>query len=159
MSSVTGSGDAVAPESSSAAARVEAPRPSVLIVDDTPNNVQPLGDLLAPLYRTRGATHGERALRGATSDDRPDLILLDVMMSGMSGQEVCQRLKADQRTARVPVIFVTAMNEIGDEARGFELGAADDIVKPIGAPIVLAREREDAVDTRAFRPASWPRGI
>jgi adenylate cyclase len=116
-----------------------AERPSVLIVDDAPANVQLLGEVLGPHYRTRGATNGERALRMALSDDPPDLILLDVMMPDMSGHEVCARLKADPRSASIPVIFVTAMTEEDDETRGLGLGAVDYITKPISAPIVLAR--------------------
>jgi adenylate cyclase len=118
---------------------VEAQRPTILIVDDTPANVQVLGDVLETQYRTKAATSGERALRIASAEEPPDLILLDVMMPGMSGHEVCQRLKADARTAHIPVIFVTAMSEVNDETHGLELGAVDYITKPVSAPIVLAR--------------------
>lgn len=118
---------------------VEAQRPTILIVDDTPANVQVLGDVLETQYRTKAATSGERALRIAAAEAPPDLILLDVMMPGMSGHEVCQRLKADPRTAHIPVIFVTAMSEVDDETHGLALGAVDYITKPISAPIVLAR--------------------
>lgn len=121
--------------------RVVAERPTVLIVDDTPANVQLLGEVLGERYRTKAATSGERALRIAMSDEPPDLILLDVMMPGMSGHEVCERLKSDPRTARIPVIFVTAMSEIDDETHGLDLGAVDYITKPIRPAIVLARVR------------------
>jgi adenylate cyclase len=114
-------------------------RPTVLVVDDTPANVQLLGDLLGAEYRTKAATSGERALRIAQSESPPDLILLDVMMPGMSGHDVCRQLKADPRTAGIPVIFITAMNEVEDETRGLALGAVDYISKPISAPIVMAR--------------------
>jgi class 3 adenylate cyclase/CheY-like chemotaxis protein len=117
----------------------DAARPTILIVDDTPANVQLLGEVLAGQYRTKAATSGERALRIAASEEPPDLILLDVMMPGMSGHEVCERLKADPRTARIPIIFVTAMSEVDDETHGLELGAVDYITKPISPPIVLAR--------------------
>ena len=117
----------------------EAQRPTILIVDDTPANVQVLGDVLETQYRTKAATSGERALRIAAAESPPDLILLDVMMPDMSGHEVCQRLKADPRTAHIPVIFVTAMSEVEDETLGLELGAVDYITKPISAAIVLAR--------------------
>jgi len=113
--------------------------PTVLIVDDTPANVQLLGEVLAGQYRIKAATSGERALRIALSDEPPDLVLLDVMMPGMSGHEVCERLKSDPRTAGVPVIFVTAMSEVDDETKGLALGAVDYITKPISPPIVLAR--------------------
>jgi adenylate cyclase len=128
-----------------------AERASVLIVDDAPANVQLLGDVLGPYYRTRGATNGERALRMALSDDPPDLILLDVMMPDMSGHEVCAQLKADPRSANIPVIFVTAMTEEDDETRGLGLGAVDYITKPISAPIVLARVRAHLTLVRQTR--------
>src|SRR5262245_17174608 len=121
------------------AARPAADRPTILIVDDAPANVQLLGEVLGPHYRTKAATSGERALRIAMSDEPPDLILLDVMMPGLSGHEVCERLKANQKTARIPVIFVTAMSEVDDETHGLALGAVDYITKPISPPIVLAR--------------------
>ena len=90
-------------------------KPTVLIVDDTPDNVQLLSEVLGVDYRTKAATNGNRALKIAFSDDPPDLILLDVMMPDMDGFEVCKRLKENPTTQRVPVIFVTAMNEVGDE--------------------------------------------
>ncbi len=114
-------------------------RPTILIVDDTPANVQLLGEVLGGHYRTKAATSGERALRIAMSEEPPDLILLDVMMPGLSGHDVCERLKADPRTARIPVIFVTAMSEVDDETHGLGLGAVDYITKPISPAIVLAR--------------------
>jgi adenylate cyclase len=130
--------------------------PTILVVDDTPANVQLLGDVLGAEYRTKAATSGERALRIAQSDDAPDLILLDVMMPGMSGHEVCRLLKADPRTAGIPVIFVTAMNEVDDETHGLELGAVDYITKPISAPIVLARVRTHLTLARQKRElAQW----
>ena len=116
-------------------------KPTVLIVDDTPDNVQLLSEVLGVDYRTKAATNGNRALKIAFSDDPPDLILLDVMMPDMDGFEVCKRLKENPITQRVPVIFVTAMNEVGDEQKGFAVGAVDYITKPISPPIVLARVR------------------
>ena len=106
-------------------------KPTVLIVDDTPDNVQLLSEVLGVDYRTKAATNGNRALKIAFSDDPPDLILLDVMMPDMDGFEVCRRLKENPITQRVPVIFVTAMNEVGDEQKGFAVGAVDYITKPI----------------------------
>ncbi len=111
----------------------------VLIVDDTPANIKILADLLRGQYMLSVATSGPDALRIAQSDDRPDLILLDIMMPGMDGYEVCRQLKAQPKTSDVPVIFVTAMNEVEDETRGFELGAVDYITKPIRPAIVQAR--------------------
>ena len=116
-------------------------KPTVLIVDDTPDNVQLLSEVLGAGYRTKAATNGNRALKIAFSDDPPDLVLLDIMMPDMDGFEVCRRLKENPVTRRVPVIFVTAMNEMVDEQKGFAVGAVDYITKPISPPIVLARVR------------------
>lgn len=112
---------------------------TVLIVDDTQENILLLSEVLEADYLTKAAMNGERALKIAFSVDPPDLILLDVMMPGMSGYEVCQRLKENPDTRRIPVIFVTAMNEVDDEMKGLELGAVDYITKPLSPPIVKAR--------------------
>lgn len=117
------------------------PRQTVLIVDDTPQNITVLGELLHPHYAVRAANSGERALRAVHSDPRPDIILLDVMMPGMDGYEVLQRLHAERETRDIPVIFVTAMDSAESEERGLELGAVDYITKPIKPAIVLARVR------------------
>jgi serine phosphatase RsbU (regulator of sigma subunit) len=111
----------------------------ILVVDDTPANIKILADLLRKDYLLSVATSGADALEIAGSEDRPDLVLLDIMMPEMDGYEVCRRLKADSKTQDVPVIFVTAMSEVDDETRGFSLGAVDYITKPIRPPIVLAR--------------------
>jgi putative two-component system response regulator len=111
----------------------------VLIVDDERVNVDILVDLLKPRYRTLVATNGEQALRRASAEPAPDIVLLDVMMPGMDGYEVCARLKADPKTREIPVIFVTALGEVGDETRGFSLGAVDYVTKPFSPPIVEAR--------------------
>ncbi len=117
------------------------PKPTILVVDDTPDNIDLLCAVLENDYRTKVAVNGERALKIAGGAQMPDLILLDIMMPGMSGYEVCQALKANPATRDIPVIFVTAMSETVDEQKGLALGAVDYITKPISAPIVLARIR------------------
>jgi adenylate cyclase len=114
-------------------------RKTVLIVDDTPTNIGIISGALKDHFRTRVATNGEKALILTTADDKPDLILLDIMMPGMDGYEVCRRLKADKSTRDIPVIFLTAKTDVEDEKKGFELGAVDYIHKPFSAPVVLAR--------------------
>ena len=119
--------------------RASASKPTILVVDDTPDNIDLLRAVLEDDYRTKIAVNGERALKIAAGSDQPDLILLDIMMPGMSGYDVCRALKADAATANIPVIFVTAMSEVADEQLGLALGAVDYITKPISAPLVLAR--------------------
>ena len=114
-------------------------RPVLLIVDDSPQNLTVLGNLLQPLYRVRVANSGEKALRVAASEPRPDLILLDVMMPGLGGHEVLMRLRADAATRDIPVIFITALDGAENEGRGLALGAVDYVTKPINPDIVLAR--------------------
>jgi adenylate cyclase len=113
----------------------------ILIVDDTPENVDVLAGILREHYQIKVAVNGPKALRIAQGDPAPALILLDVMMPEMDGYEVCRQLQADERTRRIPVIFVTAKSEVEDEAKGFELGAVDYITKPVSPAIVLARVR------------------
>ncbi len=112
---------------------------TILVVDDTPSNISVLMEILRGEYRVLAAINGEQALKIARGDPPPDLILLDVMMPEISGYEVCQRLKAESSTRKIPVIFVTAMNQVEDEAQGFALGAVDYITKPVSPPIVKAR--------------------
>lgn len=114
-------------------------RQTLLIVDDTPDNITLLSGLLKNRYRIKVATEGERAIKIAALDPPPDLILLDIMMPGMDGYEVCRRLKANPRTTGIPVIFLTAKVQVEDEEKGLKLGAVDYITKPISPPIVLAR--------------------
>jgi len=115
------------------------PRATVLVVDDTPENLLVLGALLQSSYVVRAANSGERALEVASSAPKPDLILLDVMMPEMDGYECLRRLRANPQTQDIPVIFVTALNAAEDEQRGLELGAVDYITKPVRPAIVLAR--------------------
>ena len=114
---------------------------TLLVVDDTPENLVVLGELLQPHYRVRVANSGARALQVAGSEPKPDLILLDVMMPGMDGYEVLERLRANPATRDIPVIFITAMNSTADEERGLSAGAVDYITKPIRPVIVQARVR------------------
>jgi len=112
---------------------------TILVVDDTPDNLALMSNLLKDDYKVKIANGGEKALKIMASESPPDLILLDIMMPGMDGYEVCQRLKRDPRTMNIPVIFLTAKAEVEDERKGLELGAVDYITKPISPPIVMAR--------------------
>ena len=111
----------------------------ILVVDDIPENIDVLSGVLRPQYRVKAALNGRRALAIARAEPKPDLILLDIMMPGMDGYDICRRLKADPRTSAIPVIFVTAKSEVEDERQGLELGAVDYIIKPVSPAIVLAR--------------------
>lgn len=115
-----------------------APKPTLLLVDDEPVNLRVLNTILAKDYQLIFAKSGEEALRLA-GQKLPDLILSDVMMPQMTGFELCIALKSNPDTAAVPVIFVTALEEEHDEARGFEVGGVDYITKPVSAPVVKAR--------------------
>jgi putative two-component system response regulator len=117
------------------------PKQCILVVDDSPENIDLLSEVLRDDYRIRIATSGEKALKIVYSDEPPDLILLDIMMPGLSGLEICRRLKANPDRRRIPIIFVTAMTSTEDEQRGLETGAVDYITKPISPPIVKARVR------------------
>ena len=116
-------------------------QPTILIVDDTPENLSVLGELLQPQYRVLAANSGERALRALSGKALPDLVLLDVMMPGMDGYEVLRRMQENPALSGIPVIFVTALDGTESEERGLALGAVDYITKPINIPIVLARVR------------------
>ena len=116
-------------------------RQSILVVDDTPENLTLMHGLLRERYHVKVAQNGERALQLAAADPVPDLILLDVVMPGMGGFETCRRLKANARSAPIPVIFLTSRSETEDEQQGFDAGAVDYILKPFSAPTVLARIR------------------
>lgn len=116
-----------------------APRATILIVDDDTENLNVLGDLLHPNYDILAAPSGERALQVAAGNEKPDLILLDVLMPGMDGYDVLAHLQKNPATKDIPVIFVTGLDSVSDEERGFELGAVDYITKPYCPPIVMAR--------------------
>ena len=112
---------------------------TILLVDDTPDNLTLMSDLLKGQYKIKVANNGERALSISQSDNPPDLILLDIMMPGMSGYEVCSILKADPKTSDIPIIFLTARTDMEDEKMGLELGAVDYLTKPVSPAIALAR--------------------
>jgi phosphoserine phosphatase RsbU/P len=118
---------------------------TVLLVDDTPANIQVANSILKDAYKIRIATNGAKALELANVIPSPDLILLDVMMPEMDGYEVCTRLKMAADTRDIPVIFLTGQTEIEDETRGFEVGAVDYIHKPFSPAVVQARVRTHLV--------------
>jgi serine phosphatase RsbU (regulator of sigma subunit) len=113
----------------------------ILIVDDTPTNIGVISGALKDSYKTKIATNGPKALALACAEEKPDLILLDVMMPEMDGYEVCMRLKADPSTREIPVIFLTGQTGAEDETRGFEVGAVDYVHKPFSPAVVKARVR------------------
>ncbi|MCE1248518.1 MAG: SpoIIE family protein phosphatase [Firmicutes bacterium] len=113
----------------------------VLIVDDTPENIDLINGILENHYSIKAALNGKKALKIAQSQDPPDIILLDIMMPDMDGYEVCGQLKSNPATASIPVIFITALSEIEDERKGLDMGAVDYITKPVSPPVVLSRVR------------------
>lgn len=112
---------------------------TILVVDDAPANIRVVNEILHETYRVKVATNGEKALELASAEPGPDLILLDIVMPGMDGYEVCARLKADPKTRDIPVLFLTGQTEVADETRGFETGAVDYIHKPFSPAVVAAR--------------------
>lgn len=113
----------------------------ILIVDDSPDDIALISKVLRETYQVKVATNGKDALHIVFSANPPDLILLDIMMPGMDGYEVCRELKSDPQTSDIPVIFLTSKTEVADEEKGFEAGAVDYIIKPLSPPILLARVR------------------
>ena len=110
----------------------------ILVVDDEANNRKLLLQILQDNYAVAFAVNGKQAIEVAQKI-KPDLILLDIMMPGMDGYEVCRKIKSDPEIHKTPIVFTTAMNEIEDETRGFEAGCVDYITKPISKSLVLAR--------------------
>ena len=123
---------------------------TILIVDDVAANISILAELLRPKYKIRVATNGEKALEIAFSENPPDLILLDVLMPGMDGYQVCARLKAFPQTKGIPVIFITGKNSEEDEINGFNIGAVEFITKPFSPVIVKARVNTHA-ELKSYR--------
>jgi sigma-B regulation protein RsbU (phosphoserine phosphatase) len=124
---------------------------TVLLVDDAPSNIQAANSILKDTYKVRIATSGAKALDLVKVAPYPDLILLDVLMPGMDGYEVCARLKSDPETRDIPVIFLTAQTDIEDETHGFEVGAVDYIHKPFSPAVMKVRVQTHLVlrSTRA----------
>ena len=130
-------------------------RALILVVDDSPDNLSVLTELLRPDYQVLAATTGESALRVANTLPAPDLILLDVMMPGMDGYEVLQRLRHNLATQHIPVVFLTALTDAADLELGLKLGAADYITKPLQPTVLLARVR---VQLEAKQARDWLKG-
>lgn len=124
---------------------------TILVVDDTPANLALMVEILKPDYRTRIAINGEKALELVFGGDPPDLILLDIMMPGLNGYDVCRRIKERPQTQDIPIIFVSAMGEVEDETRGLDLGGVDYVTKPISPAIVKARIRTHLAVSRQAR--------
>jgi response regulator RpfG family c-di-GMP phosphodiesterase len=117
----------------------------ILIVEDSPVNAKVLEGVLKPYYQSDIAHSGLSALEIAGSDAPPDLILLDIIMPGMDGYEVCRKLKADDKTKNIPVIFMTAKSRVEDETLGFDLGAVDYITKRVYKPAFHHSEAEEII--------------
>lgn len=118
---------------------IDTDKAAIMVVDDTPQNLSLFSELLRDRYRVIIANSGPRAFELISAGQRPDVILLDVMMPEMDGYEVIKRLKSDRATENIPVMFVTAKTEVADEELGLHLGAVDYIYKPINPPLLLAR--------------------
>lgn len=111
----------------------------ILVIDDEPFFLELLSNALTPHFQVSLAKNGEQGIKLAQGAGRPDLILLDILMPEMDGYETCQRLKSNPATSEIPVIFLTAKQQMEDELKGFQAGALDYITKPISIPVLLAR--------------------
>ena len=116
-------------------------KPRILVVDDESFYREVLENLMRNDYQVVTAENGEQALELAGQSPQPDMIVLDVVMPGIDGYEVCRRLKSNLQTEDIPIIFLTVKSNVDDEVRGFNLGAVDYITKPMSPPIVMARVR------------------
>lgn len=114
----------------------------ILVVDDEPMNITLLAGILKEKYKVKMAKDGEKALKVAAASPPPDLVLLDVMMPGMDGYEVCRQLKASEATRDIPVVFVSGMSEQAEQQKGLDLGAIAFLQKPIDAQAVLGKVQE-----------------
>lgn len=111
----------------------------ILIVDDAPANIRVLGAALCEEYTVQVANNGRDAIKVAVSENKPDLILLDIIMPLMDGYEVCKKLKENDQTKNIPIIFITAKSEDADEEKGLKLGAIDYFTKPFNITMVKNR--------------------
>ena len=125
-------------------------KPTILIVDDSPENLTLIAGLLQHLYTVKAVNNGRQALR-VVQNEAPDMILLDIMMPDVDGYEVCRRLKADPNTRQIPIIFLTSKTDYESERLGMELGAVDYIARPINPPILLSRVKAHLVDASIAR--------
>ncbi|MCP4985440.1 MAG: response regulator [Colwellia sp.] len=112
---------------------------TLLVVDDNPENIHVLSGILRPYYKVKTAINGNVAIKIACAEDKPALILLDIMMPGLDGYAVCKYLKELPETASIPVLFLSDKSEVPDEKKGFDLGGVDYITKPVSPSLVLAR--------------------
>lgn len=118
---------------------IEKKRATILVVDDQPENIDVLSSILRSDYRVKAATNGEQALLIVHQKGQPDLIMLDVMMPGIDGYEVCKRLKQDEKTSNIPIIFVSALQGEEDKEKAFKSGAVDYLTKPVMPDEVIRR--------------------
>jgi len=116
-------------------------KPTILVIDNSPDSLALIQAVLKDNYLVRGASNSSEGLRMASSDAPPDLILLDVMLTDMDGHAVCRQLKADTLTQSIPILFLTTKSDQAEEEMGFEIGAGDYITKPVSAPILRNRVR------------------
>ncbi|WP_445633555.1 Response regulator receiver modulated PAS/PAC sensor protein [Nostoc sp. DSM 114161] len=131
--------------------QVQPPKANILVVDDTPDNLRLLSAMLTQMgYEIRRVINGQTALKTAQAAP-PDLILLDVMMPDMNGYEVCQHLKADDKTRNIPVIFISALDEVLDKVKAFAVGGVDYITKPFSEEEVFARVENNLIIQRLQR--------
>lgn len=124
---------------------------SILVVDDVPENIKVISEVIRHDYQVRAATSGEKALKMCLSKNPPDMLLLDIMMPEMDGLTVCKRLKSHPLTQHITIIFISAMDQTDDVVRGLELGAVDYITKPINPKILAARVKTHVKITRATK--------
>ena len=129
-------------------------KPRILIVDDMPENIRILIELLGSEYATIPATSGAAALKKAQKEPLPDLILLDIMMPEMDGYDVCRGLKENDLTREIPVIFITAVSEVMDEAKAFKVGAVDYVTKPFHPATIAARVKTHLALSRHIKELS-----